>query len=96
MKSVQDALYNWLSIKIVADARPDDFSAQETFTFFQQMLDQDFALKDVRVKKDEVAYVVSYKMDGKEETKRFPVELVECMYEQIKQEPEKFQNYSNL
>ncbi|MBM7703366.1 hypothetical protein [Metabacillus iocasae] len=93
MKSIQDALYNWLSIKIVADARPDDLSAQETFAFFQQMLEQDFSVKEVSVTKDEMSYTVSYKIDHQEETKRFPVELIECMYEQIKQEPEKFRNY---
>ena len=28
MRSVQDALYNWLTIKTVAEARPDDSAAK--------------------------------------------------------------------
>ncbi|MGQ0440713.1 YlaI family protein [Bacillus sp. B-TM1] len=29
MRSVQDALYNWLTIKTVAEARPDDSAAKK-------------------------------------------------------------------
>ena len=30
MGSLQDAIYNWLTIKVVADARPNDLAAVET------------------------------------------------------------------
>ena len=38
MKSLQDAIYNWLTIKIVSDARPDDTAALETTQMFEQIL----------------------------------------------------------
>ena len=31
MRSVQDALYNWLTIKTVAEARPDDSAKRNIF-----------------------------------------------------------------
>ena len=44
MKSLQDALYNWLTIYVVAQARPDDMAAQETASFFYEILRHDFQI----------------------------------------------------
>lgn len=33
MKSLQDALYNWLTIRVVCDARPDDSAARNRNVF---------------------------------------------------------------
>ena len=33
-----DALFNWLQIRIVGDARPRDRSARDTVQFFEQIL----------------------------------------------------------
>lgn len=51
MKSLQDALYNWLTIYVVARARPDDAAAQETAAFFKEILKRDFHVTNVKVKK---------------------------------------------
>lgn len=58
MRSVQDALYNWLTIKTVAEARPHDAAAQETYLLFHNMLHEDHQLRDVTVEKRR--YVFGY------------------------------------
>ena len=42
MNSLQDTLYNWLSIKVVSDMRPADTAAQETTEMFQGMLEKEY------------------------------------------------------
>jgi hypothetical protein len=93
MKSLQDALYNWLTIQVVADARPDDQAAQETAAFFAEILKNDFHVTNIQVKKDEAMYIVHYQREQEQKTSRFPVELIEIMLEQMKSEPEKYTNY---
>jgi hypothetical protein len=93
MKSLQDALYNWLTIKVVADARPDDQAARETERFFAEILKNDFQVTDLHITKDEVMYLITYEKDAQQKTARFPVELIEVMLEQINSEPEKYANY---
>lgn len=93
MKSLQDALYNWLTIQVVADARPDDIAAQETAAFFRAILKNDFHLTNIEVKRDETMYIVHYEKEQQLKTARFPIELIEVMLEQIESEPEKYINY---
>jgi hypothetical protein len=93
MKSLQDAIYNWLTIKIVAEARPDDTAARDTFELFEDILVNEFKLKDISIQKDEVMYLVTYKIDGEVKSARFPTELIEVMYDQIQNNPERYQNY---
>jgi hypothetical protein len=93
MKSLQDALYNWLTIKVVADARPDDEAAQETEVFFAEILKNDFQVTDIEVSKDEVMYLIKFQKGNEQKTARFPVELIDVMLEQINREPEKYINY---
>lgn len=90
MRSVQDALYNWLTIKIVAEARPYDKAAQETYMFFHNMLHEDHQLKHVTVEKKEDMYFVTYEKEGEEKSTRFPLELIDCFLDQMNREPEKY------
>lgn len=92
MKSLQDSLYNWLTIYVVAQARPDDAAAQETAAFFKEILKRDFNVTKVKVKK-EAMYIVEYEKDGEEESARFPTELIEAVLKQIEEAPEKYRNY---
>ncbi|ANE47343.1 hypothetical protein SY83_14905 [Paenibacillus swuensis] len=39
--NLRDTLYNWLQIKLVADARPEDRAAADTRDFFELMLTED-------------------------------------------------------
>ncbi|MBT2726064.1 hypothetical protein J7E63_03805 [Bacillus sp. ISL-75] len=92
MKSVQDTLYNWLTIKVVCDARPDDTAARDTLNLFEEMI-ADLHLSDIEVTKDDVMYYVSYQQGEETKKTRYPQELIEVMLNQINQEPEKYENY---
>ena len=92
MKSVQDTLYNWLTIKVVCDARPDDTAARDTLNLYEEML-ADLNLSNIEVTTDVVMYYVSYQQGEETKKTRFPRELIEVMLQQINQEPEKYENY---
>ncbi|MBT2697683.1 hypothetical protein J7E79_09705 [Bacillus sp. ISL-40] len=92
MKSVQDTLYNWLTIKVVCDARPDDTAARDTLNLFEEMI-ADLHLSNIEVTKDDVMYYVSYQQGEETKKTRYPQELIEVMLDQINQEPEKYENY---
>lgn len=93
MKSLQDALYNWLTIKIVCDARPDDSAAKETLELFDEILTEQHQVSKLEITKDDVMYYVSYHQNGEIKKTRYPRELIEVMLDQINQEPEKYENY---
>jgi hypothetical protein len=92
MNSVQDTLYNWLTIKVVCDARPDDTAARDTLNLYDEML-ADLTLSNIEVTTDVVMYYVSYQQGEETKKTRFPRELIEVMLNQINQEPEKYANY---
>jgi hypothetical protein len=92
MKSVQDTLYNWLTIKVVCDSRSDDTAARDTLNLFEEML-ADLHLSNIEVTKDDVMYYVSYQQGGETKKARFSQELIDVMLNQINQEPEKYENY---
>jgi hypothetical protein len=93
MNSVQDALYNWLTIKVVCDARPDDTAARETLDLFDEMITSDHHLSNIEISTDEQMYYVSYVQNGETKKARFPRELIEVMLNQINQEPDKYCNF---
>jgi hypothetical protein len=93
VNSLQDALYNWLTIKVVSEDRPDDLSADETKKLFEAILTEDHGLANIKVTKDEDMYYVHFEKDGEKKHSRFPVELIEVMLLQMRAEPEKFKNY---
>jgi len=93
MKSLQDTLYNWLTIKIVKDARPDDTAAVETEKMFRDMIFEEHGLTDIEIEKDEVMYYILYNENGERKKVRYPRDLIEIMLDQINKEPEKFVNY---
>ncbi|NHC42901.1 hypothetical protein G6549_23680 [Bacillus sp. MM2020_1] len=92
MKSVQDTLYNWLTIKVVCDARPDDTAAKDTLNLFEEMI-ADLHLSNLVVTKDDLMYYVSYQQGEETKKARFPQELIEVMLKQINQDPKKYENY---
>lgn len=94
MQSLQDAVYNWLSIQLVADDRPDDQSAQETAQFFKKLLIDEHKVKHVEVTKEEDIYFVTCTKEDEERKLRFPAELIELINDQIRKEPHKFKNYN--
>lgn len=93
MKSLQDALYNWLTIKVVSDERPGDTAAIETKELFDNILQKDHGVSDIVVTTDAVMYYVEYKHQNETKKARYPRELIEIMINQINQEPDKYENY---
>lgn len=93
MRSIQDSLYNWLTIKVVSDERPDDSAALNTTQLFEDILQTEHGINDLQVTIDETMYYISYAQKGERKKSRFPRELVEFMLHQINQEPEKYVNY---
>ena len=93
MRSLQDAMYNWLSIKVVCDARPDDTAAMETEKAFYHILEKEHQVSSVQVRREEELYFISYKINGEELTYRFPRELIDCMLDSINENPQRYRNY---
>ncbi len=93
MRSLQDAVYNWLTIKLVADNRPEDQAALDTTTFFRELLTEEHNVIDIHVQRKEEMYFVTCKLEKGERNFRFPTELIDCIYDQMEQNPERYQNY---
>lgn len=93
MKSLQDSLYNWLTIKVVCDERPEDKAAVETKELFDDILQNEHRVTDLIVTTDAVMYYLEYKHQNELKKARYPRELIEIMLNQINQEPEKYVNY---
>lgn len=93
MRSLQDAIYNWLTIKVVYDARPEDESAENTFRLFDEIVRNDFRATELNVTKDDMLYQVTCQQDGEERKLQFPVELIDIMMNQIEEDPEKYPVY---
>lgn len=82
-----DALFNWLQIRVVADARPDDRSAQDTAAFFLEILEQDHQVTDLTYQADEERYTLSWSANGSSQSLRFAREKVDELLEAINNEP---------
>jgi len=93
LRSLQDAMYNWLTIKVVCDARPDDTAAKETEKTFYRILQEEYEVSSVQIVKEEELYYISYVLSGEEQTYRFPRELIDCMLDSINENPERYKNY---
>jgi len=93
MRSLQDAIYNWLSIKVVSDHRPEDVAAKETTAMFFQILKEEFKVEDIHITSDEEKYVVDIQTSDEKKSYRYPRELIDSMIQQINREPDKFKNY---
>jgi len=69
---LQDALFNWLQIHIVATAREEDGAAVETREFFETILREDHQMTEFGISSiDEEDYIVTYTVNGDTQTIRF-------------------------
>jgi hypothetical protein len=93
VKSIQDAIYNWLTIKIVADARKEDRSAQDTEQFFFELLKEEHGIDNIIIKKEDPMYIVHYSIAGEDKKQQYPIELIDIMLDQINERPEYYRNY---
>jgi len=84
---LDDALFNWLQIRVVADARPHDRSAQDTADFFREILTQDHQVEELAYRKDDEIYELSYTAGGSPGLRRYDTETVEQLLIAIENEP---------
>lgn len=85
---LEDALFNWLQIQLVASARPDDGAAQDTVLFFAQILTEDHGLSHYEIAKmDETMIHVKYEKDGRAKLQLFPRERCEQLLTDIEANP---------
>lgn len=85
---LQDALFNWLQMKIVFDNRPDDRAAKDTLEFFEMILREDHGLTAFEIERnDDRFYYVT--IDGKDgtETKKFDKEMADQLLADINGNP---------
>ncbi|MCA0753805.1 hypothetical protein KP806_02015 [Paenibacillus sp. N4] len=72
---LEAALFNWLQIRLVADARPEDRAALDTVVFFEQILTEDHGLTRFEVAgSDDTMMHVRYEKDGRSKLQLFPRE----------------------
>ncbi|WP_199618833.1 hypothetical protein [Paenibacillus alkalitolerans] len=84
----QDALYNWLQIRLVADARPGDGAAVETERFFADILKEDHGLEQFTIgNADETMYYVHYVKEGKKKVQMYDREAAEQLLADINSNP---------
>lgn len=85
---LDDALFNWLQIRIVADARPDDQAARDTADFFHTMLTEDHHIESVSIRsKGEESLQVVYTKEGTEHVRTFDRGLSEQLLHDINANP---------
>ncbi|CAM4263471.1 DUF4247 domain-containing protein [Paenibacillus tarimensis] len=85
---LEDALFNWLQMNIVAEARPDDRAASDTRDFFLQILTEDHHIVNVGVAQtdDAVIHVIYETGDGLQ-TQLIPREAAEQLLAEIVSNP---------
>jgi len=86
--TLQDTLFNWLQIKIVSDARPEDNSAKETLDFFALILTEDHKLEYFNISDiDDSSIYVQYVSAGIITNQKFDRERSEQLLKDIEENP---------
>lgn len=82
--NLMDALFYWLQMKLVSEARPHDDAARETLGFFAQILAEDHGLTtyDISSADEAKIYVTYQQADGTSRTVWFDREAAELMIHQ--------------
>lgn len=87
--NLKDAMYNWLQMKIVVEARPHDEAALETLDFFDEILKDDHKVSEIELEMKEGYYHIHYNIDHETDrlTLRFDQELAEKLLDEINSNP---------
>ncbi|RJE90791.1 hypothetical protein D3P07_01430 [Paenibacillus sp. 1011MAR3C5] len=86
--TLEDALFNWLQIQLVANARPEDGAARDTLAFFEEILREDHGLSSYAIERtDETMLHVRYEKDGRALLKLYPREVGEQLLHDINATP---------
>ncbi len=84
---LNDAIFNWLQIKVVAEARSTDQAAQDTYQFFTALIQEDHGISGIEVVKENYLYRVTYWINEAEKSQVFDREAVDFLLENISNEP---------
>jgi hypothetical protein len=86
--NLNDALFNWLQIKTVAEARPDDDAARKTVEFFEEILRDDHQVTNFQVTNSDLSmYYVSYEVNGVKKKQMYDREQIDQLLNDINAEP---------
>ncbi|MVO99393.1 hypothetical protein [Paenibacillus lutrae] len=86
--TLQDALFNWAQIRLVADARPDDHAAAETVDFFAEILQEDHQVTSFGlVVVDEEIIRLDYTHEGVSKSQPYDRDRVERLLADIRSNP---------
>ena len=86
--NLQDALFNWLQMKIVSTHRSNDRAAKDTLDFFAEILREDHGLEQFEIeKRDDEYYEVAIRSKKGTEVKRFDRELADRLLAEIEANP---------
>lgn len=84
---LEDAIFNYLQIKIVSDARPDDKAAKDTMHFFEEILRDDHKLANVHITEREDLLQVHFEHEGSQQVKSFDREIAQQLLVDINSNP---------
>lgn len=84
---IEKAIFNWLQIAVVYEARPDDPAAKETEEFFREILTKDHQIEKITYERGPFNYIVTFEKEGREEKKPFASSTIEKLIEDIENEP---------
>lgn len=85
---LQDALFNWLQMKIVVEGRPDDRSAHDTLQFFAQILEEDHQIETAEISERDDQFIhIRYTVSGETQTMKFDRLAVEQLLHDIESNP---------
>lgn len=90
---LNNALFNWLQIEIVREARPSDQSAAETVQFFATLLAEDHQVTNLTKKRVDDVYEVAYQAQQQPKTAQFPAANAEKLLQDILDEPKYNQSF---
>lgn len=86
--NLHNALFNWLQIKIVLDARPDDRAAKDTLDFFAEILQEDHKLAHFQISQvDDTMYHIQYETEGVSKNQKFDRDTSEQLLSDIISNP---------
>jgi hypothetical protein len=87
---LRTAIHSWLQIRIVSEARPEDDAAKKTFTFFEEIVSQDFGVTDLTIlpySDADHSIQLSYKVNGEPASVSFDREMTEKLLQDIEENP---------
>lgn len=84
---VEDAFFNWLQMKLVSDARPEDQAAEDTRVFFEQILREDHAVSEWETVSDDTRIFIDFEQNGGRKKLFFDKELAGQLLTDINSNP---------